>query len=194
MQPAQLEHSFVIGYSPPEHCPCRKNLMVDYYTTVRSHVMCENIMEMEINSDTALQKLNQYMLFSLTYTPALYMFNHPTMECTKGKQLAVYPPRNSCKMSESIGTRTHRAVPRCLPVERREEGWTDPGGKTYDLTFQRVPNWLLQTSEQQHKKKVQIQSWETAHVRVLRGHAHACQRVAICWSTVGTHGTASTVN
>lgn len=84
--------------------------------------MCENKLEMEINSDTALQKLNQYMLFSLTYKQALYMCNHPTMECTKGKQLAAYPHRNSCKMSESIGTRTHRAVPRSLPVEQKE-GW-----------------------------------------------------------------------
>lgn len=76
---------------------------------------------MEINADTALQKLSQYMLVSLTYKQALYIFNNPTMECTKGKQLAVYPHRNSCKMSEITGTWTHRVVPCCLPVQRKEE-------------------------------------------------------------------------
>lgn len=157
---------------------------------------------MEINSDTALQKLNQYMRCSLTYKQALDMCNHPTTEYTKGKQLAVYPHRNSWKMSESIGTSTHRAVPRCLPVEPKEGGLGVGGDQLTQVEkpmiwyFRQFRNWLVQEKKVQKKKKkkVQIQSWETAHVRVLRRHAHACQRAAICWSTAGTHGTASTGN
>lgn len=63
---------------------------------------------MEIKANTVVQQLYQYMVLSLTHTQALYMFNNPTMEWTKGKQLAVYPRRNSCKMSETAGTQTHR--------------------------------------------------------------------------------------
>lgn len=85
--------------------------------------MCENKMEMEINADTVLQKLNQYMFFSLTYKQALYMFNNSTTECTKGKQLAVYPYRNSCKMSESICTRTRSSTP--LPPSAAKGGGTN---------------------------------------------------------------------
>lgn len=134
-------------------------------------------MKMGINADTALQKLNQYMLFSLTYKQTLYMFNNPTMECTKGKQLAVFPHRNSCKMSESIGTRQQRVAPHCLPVQRKEEGQTDPRWK--NVWFDISENFELNAVQ----KKVQIQLWERAHVRLT-----------ICWSTVGTYGTASTVN
>lgn len=51
-------------------------------------------MEVEISANSAAWKLNQYMLFSLTYTRTLHMFNSPTMEWTKDKQLAMDPHRN----------------------------------------------------------------------------------------------------
>lgn len=85
---------------------------------------------MEVNANNAVQKLNRYTLLSLTYTRALYMFNNPKMECTKDKQLAVYPRRNSCKMSETVG--------RVVIGEQQTEGGANAPRWEKRMTFQEV--------------------------------------------------------
>lgn len=54
------------------------------------------------------------------------MFNGPTMECTKDKQLAMDPHRNRWKMSETVGTWTQEEVTRCIGALRKGGGANGP--------------------------------------------------------------------
>lgn len=83
-------------------------------------------METEISANSAAWKLHQYMLFSLTHTQTLYMFNSPTTECTKDKQLAMDPHRNRRKMSETVGSWTHGEVSGCIGARQKGGGANGP--------------------------------------------------------------------
>lgn len=121
-------------------------------------------MELEISANSAAWKLNQYMLFSLTHTQTLYMFNSPTMECTKDKQLAMDPHRNRGKMSETVGTWTHGG-PAASERGGKEAGQTDPGGKNIRLDI----SGSSDTECSRHQAVTVQKSTQSTH-----GKGHTC--------------------
>lgn len=87
--------------------------------------------KIEVNANNAVQKLNRYTLLSLAYTRALYMFNNPKMECTKDKQLAVYPRRDSRKNVRNCRQSCH---PPHRRAANRRRGKRTQVGKTYGIS------------------------------------------------------------